>query len=588
MVFPTRVLLIASVLGPAGLATSCSSPTKPPAEDAPVSIRWSRDPESLDPLGTPNQNASDAQVLLNASLLTVNPLTKKYEPFLAANFPTVRYEGNARTYLTYHLRPEAKWDTGNPITAADVVFTLKLFFCQGVPNQRIQSGVAFVENITTDPTDPLTVTLICRGKSPDYVTASGDLPILREAALDAEGALRKVSLEELRGQGPARKNAELASLQARIAARYQAAQPAQHPENLGAAGPYSLKEYQRDRRLVFVRKKNWWGAKFNQSPIFAAKASQLVFVIVPNESTASLALTNGQLDVFPGVPARVFERLQKSAASREKLAFYTSPTYEIMTAGFNTSRPALSDARTRVALSHLFDAEQLNQASQLGKGVRTVGLISPEQKQNYNDSLELLNYNPNLASRLLTEAGWRRNAAGWQRQRGKEPAQELRLQLRYRAGESNYELVALQFASAARSLGIPVSLSPTESAVLRSQLQQGEYDVYVQSIKGNPFLFNLLPLFGTQAIGEGNSTRFGTPQTDRLLEAAATAESEQARARLLRRIQVMMRQEMPIVPLYFVANRVVARREVAGLNVTSLKPGYVAQTMYHQSLAAPL
>jgi peptide/nickel transport system substrate-binding protein len=587
MVFSTRVLLIASVVGPAGLATSCSSPTKPPAEDAPVSIRWSRDPETLDPLGSPNQNAGDAQVLLHVSLLTVNPLTKKFEPFLAANFPTVRYEGNARTYLTYHLRPEAKWDTGSPITAADVVFTFKLFFCQGVPNQRIQPEVAFVENVTTDPADPLAVTLVCRGKSPDYVSGIRRPSHTARGRPRRGGALRKVSLEELRGQGPAQKNAELASLQARIAARYQAAKPAQHPENLGAAGPYSLKEYQRDRRLVFVRKKNWWGAKFSQSPVFAAKASQLVYVIVPDESTASLALTNGQLDVLPGVPARVFERLQKSAASREKLAFYTSPTYEIMTAGFNTSRPALSDARTRVALSYLFDAEQLNQASQLGKGVRTVGLISPEQKQNYNDSLELLNYNPNLASRLLTEAGWRRNAAGWQRQRGKEPAQELRLQLRYRAGESNYELVALQFASAARSLGIPVSLSPTESAVLRSQLQQGEYDVYVQSIKGNPFLFNLLPLFGTQAIGEGNSTRFGTPQTDRLLEAAATAESEQARARLLRRIQVMMRQEMPIVPLYFVANRVVARREVAGLNVTSLKPGYVARTMYHQS-SAPL
>ena len=46
-------------------------------------------------------------------------------------------------------------------------------------------------------------------------------------------------------------------------------------------------------------------------------------------------------------------------------------------AGFNTRRPALADALTRRALSRCFDAAGLMQATQLGAGQRTVGIISP-------------------------------------------------------------------------------------------------------------------------------------------------------------------------------------------------------------------
>ncbi|WP_460618926.1 ABC transporter substrate-binding protein [Hymenobacter ruber] len=581
MAHTPRLLLFASLAVSAAVTSSCSSPSKPQAVDAPVRIRWARDPESFDPFMQPNQNAVEAQGLLTGGLLAVNPETRRYEPFLAEALPIVTYNGDSLTLLSYRLKPAAAWDSGKPITAADVAFTLKLIFCKGVPNEGFQLQEAFIRDIKLDPSDARRFTLVCKGKAPDYVQASGDFPVLQEAALDPEGRMRKYSLAEFQGRASASRRPELAQVQQLIAARYTTAGPAQHPQQLGGCGPYSLKEWNRDRQAVFTRKKNWWGDKAGSSILFQAKASQLEYVIIPEESSAALALRSGQLDVFPNVPARVFERLKNSATAQQKLAFYTSPTYEVMTAGFNTSRPALHDAATRQALSRLFDAEQLRQASQLGKGFRTVGIISPQEKGKYNDSLTLLPYSPSAAAELLMKAGWRRGPSGWRRQPGKSPAQQLSLQLRYRAGDTNYELVALQFASAAKSLGIPVTLASTESGVLRGLLQTGDFDMYVQSIKGNPFLFNFLPILGTPAIGESNLTRFASPTADQLMLKIAAAESSAERDLLLRRFQTLMQQQMPLVPLYFVANRVIASKAVAGVNVMSLKPGYVASTIYH-------
>ncbi|GAB3855118.1 peptide ABC transporter substrate-binding protein SapA [Hymenobacter terrigena] len=519
--------------------------------------------------------------MLTGGLLAVNPETKKYEPFLAEALPTVSYSGDSLTLLSYRLKPAAMWDSGKPITAADVAFTLKLLFCKGVPNEGFQLQEAFIRDIKSDPGDARRFTLVCQGKAPDYVQASGDFPVVQEASLDPQGRLRKYALAEFQGRGSASRRAELAQVQQLMAARYTAASPAQHPQALGGCGPYALKEWNRDRQVVFTRKKNWWGDKAGNSILFQAKASRLEYIIIPDESSASLALRGGQLDVFPNVPARIFERLKNSSDAQQKLAFYTSPTYEVMTAGFNTSRPALHDAATRQALSRLFDAEQLRQASQLGKGLRTVGLISPQEKGKYNDSLNLIPYSPSAAAELLMKAGWHRGPAGWRRQLEKGPAQQLSLQLRYRGSDTNYELVALQFASAAKSMGIPVTLAPTESGVLRGLLQTGDFDMYVQSIKGNPFLFNFLPILGTPGIGESNLTRFASPAADQLMQQVAAAESSAERDVLLRRFQVLMQQQMPLVPLYFVANRVIASKDVAGVNVMSLKPGYLASTMYH-------
>ncbi|GAA4368568.1 hypothetical protein GCM10023185_41470 [Hymenobacter saemangeumensis] len=572
------VLAIAAALS----STGCRSH---PEASRPIRIRWSHDPENLDPLVLPNQQASDAANLLYCGLLQYDLLQDKVVPLLVEAFPTVTPVGDSLTRLSFRLRPQARWDDGQPVLAQDIDFTLKLMFCPGLPNEGARLQFAFIEALRLDDADPRRFTLVCRGQSPELAKRAGDFPVLSEASLDPEHRLRALSLTQLQNR-PASAPAD--SMLAGFARRYQAVFQKPGPGYIAGCGPYDLVSWEKDQYLHFKRKPNWWADQIQPWPeMLSAYPPQLEYAIIPDDATASLALQRGEVDLYAAVPAREFQRLQRMASLREKLAFYSAPSYDVVTAGFNTRRPALADPATRRALSRLFDAAGLLAATQLGTGTRTVGLISPADRANYNDSLPLTPFDPKAAGQLLQAAGWQRQpAGGWQRMRRGAKPQLLQLKLRYRSDEATFETAALQFRAAAAQLGIPVVLQPTEASLLNPALHSGDFDLYVRTLKGNPFVFNFAPILHSESVGQGNMTGYGTPASDQLIEAVARAETPAQKAMLLRRFQARLQDDMPLVPLFFLPTRVVASRDLTGLHVSGLKPGYMATTIRRTSPSA--
>ncbi len=524
-----------------------------------------------------NQEAIDANSLLHLSLLQASPDSLQTLPILAAELPEVRYLPDSLMTLHFRLRPQARWDDGQPVLAADVAFSLKLMSCPGLPNEIVRSQFAFVRTFTPDSLNPRGFTLGCQGHSPEFELASGDFSILPEARLDPHHRLRRYSLRALQ-QLPATQTADTALLA--LSREYQALNPGQHPERVPGCGAYRLTSWQKDRRLSFRRKAKWWADELPHPPLtLQARAAQLEYFIIPEATTALLALRRGDLDVYPHVPARDFARLRATATATVRC--YTTPSYDVVTAGFNTRRPALADAATRRALSRLFDAASLLRATQLGEGRRSVGIISPLDRANYNDSLDLIPFAPAETGHLLRQAGWQQ-AGGptgqWQRP-GPRRNRELNLTVRYRADDDLMATIGLQLRAAAQAMGIIVRLQPTESGQFGATLRAGDFDIYLRTLKGNPFVFNFTPILHSSATNEGNLTGFGTPASDRLIEALATAETPQRRAVLLRQFQALMQQELPLVPLFFLPNRVAAATNLTGLHVSSLKPGYTAATI---------
>lgn len=565
-----------------GLLTGCMGPG--PKTDGTVRILWTRDPETLDPLVNLNPNASDANNLLHLALLQVDYGSQRYAPALADSLPRVRLLGDSVTLVTYRLRPAATWDDGRPILARDVDFTLKLMQLPGLPNQNVKVQYNFIRALRPDPADPRRFTLVCRGQAPEYAQAAGDFFILPEAALDPQGSLHPYRLAALVDRSLlARPDPVLTA----IAQRYTRANLAQYPGHIPGSGPYQLVSWEKDHRLRFRRKAHWWADALRPVPFaLQAQPQRLEFVVIPDNASAALALRGGRVDVYPQVPVREFERLRTSAAAQRQLAFYTTLSYDVVMAGFNTHRPALADRRTRQALSVLFDVPALFQAIQLGQGQRTVGLVRPTDARNYADSLPLLAYDPGRARTLLQQAGWHQAsaAAGWTRNQPGGPLQRLALLVRYRAGETAFETIGLQFRAAAARLGINVELRPTEPDSFTSTLLAGDFDLYIGLLKGNPFIFNFAPLLHSKAIGAGNLTGFSTPASDHLIDAVAAASSLDLKARLLRKFQVMMREEMPLVPLFFRPNCLAANRRLTHLYPGSIKPGYAVAAI---SWAAP-
>jgi ABC-type transport system substrate-binding protein len=545
--------------------SACTAPSTRQAGD-PIRIRWARDPETLDPLAQANQFAVEALNLLHSGLLQVNYQTNEYVPALAEALPTVQLLGDSLTQLDYHLRAAAAWDDGQPVLATDVDFTLKLLNCPGLPNEGVRSQYSFIRQLQLDPAAPRHFKLVCQGQVPDYTWASGDFPVLSEAVLDPTHSLRQFSLASLQ-KAAATTPALLA-----LAKRYQSFGQSGTLNQLPGCGPYRLADWQPNRSLTFKRKATWWADQLQPVPlVLQAFPKAIKYSILPEKSAAMLALRRHELDVYPQMSARDFQRLKSLPLAQQEFAFYSNPSYDILYAGFNTQRDVLSDKFTRQALSCLFDPAGLLAGTQLGQGQRTVGLLPPNNPY-YNDSLPLPIYAPDQATQLLRRAGWQRAASGWQR----APAQRLALSVRYRTNDEMFETAALQFRAAAAKLGIPVELRPTEGSALTSALHAGDFDMFVRVLKGSPSSVNFAPILHSRSVDEGNFMGFRSLTADGLLEAIEVAGPKARKRQLLRKFQVLMRDEAPLLPLFFLSQHLAANRHLSHLLPSGFKPGYSA------------
>ncbi|UOQ79845.1 ABC transporter substrate-binding protein [Hymenobacter sp. 5414T-23] len=372
-----------------------------------------------------------------------------------------------------------------------------------------------------------------------------------------------------------------------FAKRYLAAQFSRHPERVPGCGPYNLASWQPGRQLTLTRKPKWWADRVSpQPPQLQAYPHGINYQIIPDAATAVLALRRGNIDLYPLIPATEFARLQQSPADRRHLQFLTADSYEFLAAHFNTRAPLLQDRLTRQALTHLFNVPALIQATQLGHAYASVGLISPRVKQFYNDSLPLLKYSPEQTAQLLRQAGWQQQPErNWSRITEAGTQQQLRLSVSYRAGEPSFETAALQFQAAAAAVGIPIELRPTEASLLNRQQQQGSTQISLLNLSGNPFAYDFTPILHSQSTGLYNISGFGTPSSDRLIEAIAKEDNPVAKARLLRRFQQLIYEERPLTVLYFLQYRIAAARRLGKIAVSGLKPGYIVTSIHSDSVA---
>lgn len=555
--FRTALLLV--------LLASCQAPSPPAAQ---VRIRWARDPESLHPHVLTNAMAVQAVNLTYQSLLAVDAVGQRFVPLLADSLPAVRRSESA-SFFTYRIRSSATWDDGQPILASDVAFTLRAMRCPGLPNERMQAQYGFIRDILISPKDARRFTLVCAPYAPDYLTLSGDFAILPEHLLDPGRALRPLPLARL--DSAAARQPAVAAVITRLAAAGLERTPGRY-----GSGPYRLVDWKPGQQLTLERKRTWWADALQRTvPQLTARPQRIRFQIIPDQTTALLALRRNEVDVYAGIPPADFARLQRSAADTARLGLYSPDSYEMIVAGYNTRKPALSNPLVRQAISHLIDVPGILRGAVHNLGYASVGLISPHQPLFYNDSLQADAFAPRFAVALLRRAGWRQTAGGkWQNP--SYPASSLAFTISYRAGNAAYEFIALQLRTAAARIGIAVQLQPVESSLLTQQLQTGDFDLYLRSIVGNPFAHNFIPLLHSRSTGEagGNYTGFGSPATDRLLERLAAAEDTATKRTLLRHFQRIIQRERPLRVLYFTRNPIAITKRFTNLGLSSLSPGY--------------
>jgi peptide/nickel transport system substrate-binding protein len=274
---------------------------------------------------------------------------------------------------TFTLRDGVRFHNGAPLTSREVVWTWRRFLdpAQKWPCRANFDGERQIHIVSVEAKDDMTVVFRLEKPAGALLTtmARSDCDstgIAHPDSVDASGAFTRAI-----GTGPFRlaewKKGEYVELE-RFADYASRAEPSK-----GLAG----------------------GKK--------ALVDKLRFLIIPDQSSAKLALQSGAIDVYWDMPPDFARDLAGDANVKIALAPVAATNNIVM----ETTDPVLKDARVRQAISAALDTAAMRDALTAGFGKAGGSLITPTSA--YYGQVERAGaiYDPEAAKRLLAEGGYK-------------------------------------------------------------------------------------------------------------------------------------------------------------------------------------
>lgn len=219
---------------------------------------------------------------------------------------------------------------------------------------------------------------------------------------------------------------------------------------------------------------------------------------------------------------------------------------------------SLRDARVRQAIAHAINREEIVRSLLLGQA-RIAHSILPESSWAAATG-QIYAYDPARARQLLDEAGFRDPDGDGPRGRFPRP---IVYKILGSAAISQYAQV---IQNALAQVGIPVQIETMELSSLIEAQRNRQYQITSNRwVGGNQDPIFLRDVFTTN--GTFNRTGYTNSEVDRILqEATTTTERERARA-LYTEAQAIISREMPMLPLWYPDNMVIARRRVGNIRI---------------------
>ena len=302
-------------------------------------------------------------------------------------------------------------------------------------------------------------------------------------------------------------------------------------------GPYSLKEWVRDNKIVLEKNPNYWMKGL-------PKMKTVEIDIIPERSVAIQGILSGQIDIAFRVDKEDLPILESSPDVRiEK-----SLSALILVMPINCSRPYLKDLRVRQAITYAIDKQKvLDIAYGGGKPIAT---FLDYSNAYYKDFTYLYPYNPEKAKELIKEAGVPKDAVF-----------QLVLPQNYeahvKAGEMYQEMLT--------KVGLNVKIKLVDwSTWIGDVYRQSKFDLTVIGHTGKLDPNGTLSGYG----GLKRYVKWDNPECLDLINKARVTSGFEARKKLYDKALGIMAKEVPFMFLGspYVYNAI--RKDVAGFRVT--------------------
>ncbi|TWT96050.1 Periplasmic oligopeptide-binding protein precursor [Botrimarina colliarenosi] len=215
---------------------------------------------------------------------------------------------------------------------------------------------------------------------------------------------------------------------------------------------------------------------------------------------------------------------------------------------FNVTRKPFDDPRVRQALVLALDREEIVTTACAGE--LPARSFTPPGLPNY-DAPECPDTNVERAKELLAEAGYP-DGTGFPK-----------IEILYNYEQQHQTIAELIRKQWRRNLGIDVSTRNEEWGSFLSSQRQQKYDVMRRAWIGDYLDPNtFLDLFVTD--GENNATGWGDPEYDRLIREAKAEADPEVRIEMLAEAERILMREVPIMPIYYYVSRSMVKPYVYG------------------------
>ncbi len=494
------------------------------------------EPRTFNRIVSRDQGADLLSLLTQGRLVRVNRSTFELEPWLADRWESSQ---DGLTH-TLHLRSGVTWSDGQPLSSADVAFSLEV--------------------ATHDPASVLAESLLVGGKAIHATTPDAQTVVLTFAATSGLGLRLLDNLPIL----PKHK-LESAAKAGQFASAWNTKTP---PSEVVGTGPFILREYQPGQRVVLDRNIRYWRRASDGGAL--PYLDRIVLDIVPDQNAELLRLQSGVADLMQDslrpedfVSTRRLEQrgtltiVEVGVGEADGLWFCLKPEAKQKDPRFAfVRRPEF-----RHALSHAVDREAFAREAFQGEAVPVWGLVSPGNRLWFSPNLPRYPYDIARAKELLKSLGLEdRNGNGTvEDSRGAE----ARFTVITQRGVGAYERGTTVLRDETAKIGVVLDIVPLEYGAMIQRMLACDYEaIYMAVLTTDMDPAGNLDLWLSSGSAHYWNLAQKTPatpweaQVDALMLEQAAELDDSRRHAIFDRVQRLVSENLPAV--HFVAPRTYA------------------------------
>ncbi|HUB12097.1 MAG TPA: ABC transporter substrate-binding protein [Acetobacteraceae bacterium] len=485
------LLLAAALAQPAGAA----------------SFRWANDGD----VATMDPDMQQETVQLSFLSNIYEPLIRrtpdlKLQPALATSWEQV-----SPTVWRFHLRPNVKYTDGTPLTADDVLFSLKRIQSQ---NSQMRAPMSMVKEARK--VDDLTVDMETVHPDPILPQEVTNFLIMSKAWCEAHSATEPVV--------------------------FGGKVDSYSVHNAMGTGPYKLVSREPDRRTVVEKNPGWWDK-------IPGNVDHVEFDVIHSAATRVAALLSGEEDMIYSVPPQDMSRI----AHAPGLHLIQHPELRTIFLGFDLSRDELPssdikgknplrDLRVRQAFSLAIDENLIASRVMLGLAHPSFMMWGPGVN-GYDAKLDV-RPKPDLAKAkaLMAAAGYPDG-----------------FKISFDCPNDRYvmdEQICTAISAMLARIGVKVDLIAQTKAKYFAKINPPKYDTDFYLLGWTPATYDahnvLYSLLGTRAGGRGelNDGGYSNPALDDLIRKIGEEADQTKRNGLIDDAAQIVQHDLPVIPLH--------------------------------------